>query len=90
MYIYIYIYTYVWEAVSPAKGVISEKEHLGCHFWKKYKKWLVGPEKGRVHVGVILKSLPRGGFILASWSKVVCLRVSYVYVYFKAYFLDSF
>ena len=34
-----------------------------------------GPEKGRVHVSVILKSLPRGGFILASWSKVVFLRV---------------
>ena len=48
-----------------------------------------GPEKGRVHVGVIEINPPRGGFILASWSTVVFWRVSYVLIPFNVYVLDS-
>ena len=46
------------------------------------------PEKGRVDFGVILKSLPRGGFIWAPWSKVVVVEGIICFDTFKAYLLD--
>ena len=95
------IQAYSWDAGAPAKGVNFEKKTKSTRvsFLNKCKNnWYhmfmasQGPEVHfiiRVHFGVIWKTLQRGGFILASWSKVVFWRVSIILIPFNAYFLDS-